>query len=106
MVLPSQPEIGRTIPLATRYAVSVQVVSSLLTDMVPAMCGSATLTMVVSRISMKATSVTTSAITHGLTAGFQFASSAACWVPLTSGRRSLQVDGRIDGQAERQGQPG
>src|ERR1700683_5233447 len=74
--------------------------------MVPEMCGSATLTMVVSRISMKATSVTTSAITHGLTAGFQFASSAACWVPLTSGRRSLQVDGRIDGQAERQGQPG
>jgi hypothetical protein len=49
----------------------------LLTDMVPAMCGSATLTMVVSRISMKATSVTTSAISQGLTAGFQFASSAA-----------------------------
>jgi len=42
--------------------------SSLLDDRLPAMCGSATLTIVVSRTSMNAASVTATAISHGLLA--------------------------------------
>jgi hypothetical protein len=62
----SAPEIVSTTPLATRYVVSAQVLSSLLTDSEPAICGKATLTMVVSSTSMNAPSVTTMAIAHGL----------------------------------------
>src|SRR5580698_3354534 len=69
----SQPEIVSTMPLATRYEVSAQVASSLLEERLPAMCGSATLTIVVSRISMKAASVTATAIAQGLCAGFHLA---------------------------------
>src|ERR1700742_2776409 len=63
---PSQPEIVNTMPLATRYEVKAQVASSLLEERLPAMCGSATLTIVVSRISMNAASVTDPAISQGL----------------------------------------
>ena len=49
--------------------------SSWLADRLPAICGSATLIMVVSRISMNAASVTVTAISHGFAAGFQF-----CWL--------------------------
>src|ERR1700759_2806602 len=62
----SQPEIVSTMPLAIRYEVSAHVASSLLEDRLPAICGSATLTMVVSRISMNAANVTDTAISQGL----------------------------------------
>src|SRR6202451_4231577 len=73
----SQPEIVSTMPLATRYDVSAQVASSLLEERLPAICGSATLTIVVSRISMNAADVTITAISHGLYCGFQGASGLA-----------------------------
>jgi hypothetical protein len=47
--------------------------------MVPAMCGNATLTMVVSSTSMNAASVTATAINQGLPAGRQ--SPWVFWVP-------------------------
>src|SRR5580704_14836661 len=65
-ISPSHPEIVSTMPLATRYDVSAQVASSLLEERLPAMCGNATLTIVVSRTSMKAASVTVTAISQGL----------------------------------------
>ena len=51
---------------ATRYDVSVQVASSLLADKLPAMCGSDTLTTVVSSTSMKVLDMTAIAISQGL----------------------------------------
>ncbi len=62
----SQPVIGRMMALATRYEVSVQVASSLLAERLPAMCGSETLTTVVSSTSMKVLDMTAMAISHGL----------------------------------------
>src|SRR3984957_15800152 len=69
----SHPEIVSTMPLATRYEVSAQVASSLLEERLPAMCGNATLTIVVSRISMNAASVTATAMNQGLYLGFHSA---------------------------------
>ncbi len=65
-MLASQPLIGSTIALATRYEVSTQVLSSWLTERSPAMCGRETLAMLVSSTSMKVARVTTSAIAQGL----------------------------------------
>ena len=48
----SQPVIGSTMALATRYEVRTQVDSSIVADRLPAMCGSDTLTTVVSSTSM------------------------------------------------------
>ena len=62
----SHPVIGRMMALATRYEVSVQVASSLLADRLPAMCGSETLTTVVSSTSMKVLDMTAMAISQGL----------------------------------------
>src|SRR5271167_3388498 len=62
----SQPVIGRMMAFATRYDVSVHVASSLLADRLPAMCGSETLTTVVSSTSMKVLDMTAIAINHGL----------------------------------------
>src|SRR5262245_10022808 len=62
----TQPLTGRMIAFETRYEVSTQVLSSLLTPRLPAMYGSATLAMLVSRISMNAARATTVAINHGL----------------------------------------
>src|SRR5580704_11574973 len=62
----SQPVMGRMMALATRYDVSVQVASSLLADRLPAMCGSETLTTVVSNTSMKVLDITAIAISQGL----------------------------------------
>ncbi len=62
----SQPVMGRMMALATRYDVSVQVASSLLADRLPAMCGSETLTTVVSSTSMKVLDMTAMAISQGL----------------------------------------
>src|ERR1700712_5853031 len=96
-----KPEIGSTIPFATRYDVNAQVASSYDADTDPAMCGRLTFTMVVSRISMNAAEVTTTAISQGLARGFQAASDAS--VPLTSAsRHSLQRHSRHDGKPERQ----
>ena len=58
--------MGRMIALATRYEVSVQVASSLLAERLPAMCGSETLTTVVSSTSMKVLDMTAMAISQGL----------------------------------------
>lgn len=66
MRLAIQPLIGSTIAFATRYEVSTHVLSSMDADMLPAMCGSETFAMLVSRTSMNVASVTTMAMTHGL----------------------------------------
>ena len=64
--LASQPVIGRMIALATRYDVSTHVASSIVADRLPAMCGSDTLTTVVSSTSMKVANITEIAMIHGL----------------------------------------
>src|SRR5437870_513359 len=65
-VLASQPVIGKIMALATRYDVSVHVASSVLADRSPAMCGSETLTTVVSSTSMKVLDITATATSQGL----------------------------------------
>ena len=65
-VVASQPVIGRTMALATRYDVSVHVASSVVAERFPAMCGSETLTTVVSSTSMKVLDMTAIAISQGL----------------------------------------
>jgi hypothetical protein len=65
----SHPVIGRMIALDTRYDVRTQVLSSLLAPMFPAMCGSATFAMLVSRTSMNAANDTTNAINQGFALG-------------------------------------
>ena len=62
----SQPVIGRMIAFATRYDVSAQVASSIVADRLPAMCGSDTLTTVVSSTSMKVANITETAMSQGL----------------------------------------
>src|SRR4026207_148133 len=66
-LLASQPVIGRMIALATRYDVSAHVASSIVAERFPAMCGSDTLTTVVSSTSMKVANITAMATIHGLT---------------------------------------
>src|ERR1035437_4200275 len=61
--------MGRMMALATRYDVSTQVASSVLTERLPAMCGRETLTTVVSSTSMKVANMTAVATIHGLTWG-------------------------------------
>jgi hypothetical protein len=77
--------MGSTMPFATRYEVSVQVLSSMPADRLPAIWGSETLTMVVSSTSMKEAMVTTRAISQGLARGRQAAWS---W-PIAGRTRSL-----------------
>src|ERR1700684_4547740 len=67
----SHPLMGRTIALDTRYEVRTQVLSSLLAPRLPAMCGRATLAMLVSRTSMNAASETTTPMSHGFTLGVE-----------------------------------
>src|SRR5438874_1938661 len=64
--LASHPVIGRMIALATRYEVSAHVASSIDADKLPAMCGSDTLTTVVSSTSMKVANITEIAMIQGL----------------------------------------
>ena len=59
--------MGRMMALATRYEVSAHAASSVLTERLPAMCGSETLTTVVSSTSMKVANMTATATIHGLT---------------------------------------
>jgi hypothetical protein len=61
--------MGRIIAFATRYEVNVHVASSTVADRFPAMCGSETLTTVVSSTSMKVLDITAIAISHGLMSG-------------------------------------
>ena len=75
MIEDSQPLSGSTMAFETRYDVSTQVLSSWPAERLPAMCGSATLAMLVSSTSMKVASVTVSAMIHGLTAGRHSAAS-------------------------------
>src|SRR5579872_5722539 len=63
----SHPVIGSTIALATRYDVSTHVDSSIVADRFPAICGSDTLTTVVSSTSMNVANMTAIATIHGLT---------------------------------------
>src|SRR5579863_7798561 len=65
-VVASQPVMGRIMAFATRYDVSVQVASSVVAERFPAMCGSETLTTVVSSTSMKVLDMTAIAISQGL----------------------------------------
>ena len=53
--------------MATRYDVSAQVASSIVADRLPAMCGSDTLTTVVSSTSMNVANMTAIATIQGLT---------------------------------------
>ena len=53
--------------LATRYDVRTQVTSSTVAERFPAMCGSDTLTTVVSSTSMKVQNITEMAMIQGLT---------------------------------------
>jgi hypothetical protein len=62
----NQPETGSTIAFDTRYEVRTQVLSSCVTERLPAMCGRETLAMLVSSTSLNVASVTVSATTHGL----------------------------------------
>src|SRR5437016_6857185 len=87
----SHPLMGRIMAFETRYDVSTQVLSSLLAPRLPAMCGSATLAMLVSSTSMNAAIATTMAISQGLNVGFQGASTMGA-VSATSAIDSLDVD--------------
>src|SRR6266571_2786644 len=61
--------MGSTIAFATRYEVSAQVASSDVTERLPAICGSDTLTTVVSSTSMNVPNITATAMSHGFTGG-------------------------------------
>ena len=65
MRLASHPEIGMTIPLATRYEVSAHVASLGVAERLPAMCVKETLTTVPSSISMKVASMTAAVMSQG-----------------------------------------
>src|SRR5580700_11236209 len=58
--------MGRMTAFATRYELSTHAASSSPAERLPAICGSATLAMLVSSTSMNVAMVTTSAIAHGL----------------------------------------
>src|SRR6202049_2372560 len=67
--LANQPLIGSTMAFETKYDVSTQVLSSLLAPTFPAMCGNATLAMLVSSTSMNAARATTTAMSQGVCFG-------------------------------------
>src|SRR5580700_3194001 len=76
--LASQPLIGRTMALDTKYDVSTQVLSSLLEPRPPAMYGKATLAMLVSSTSMNAAIATTTPISQGLNFGRHGSGGTSC----------------------------
>src|ERR1039458_5360087 len=65
MRLANYPEIGMTMPLATKYEVIAQVASLGVDERLPAMCVKETLTTVVSSTSMKVASITAAVMSHG-----------------------------------------
>src|SRR6266404_127318 len=95
----SQPLIGSTIALETRYEVNTQVLSLLLAPRLPAMWGKATLAMSVSRTSIKAARATTIPISQGLNFGFQ----AAGAVKGVSSAMSLHFLGGLDRHPQHEG---
>src|ERR1700682_551405 len=66
----SHPLAGNMMAFETKYEVNTHVLSSLLAPILPAMCGRATLAMLVSRTSINADRATTIAIRQGLNFGF------------------------------------
>ncbi len=92
-----QPLMGSTMAFETRYDVSTQVLSSLLAPRLPAMCGNATLAMLVSSTSMNAARETTMAISHGLWLGRQISGAGA------PERASVRLD--IDFRIHRHARP-
>src|ERR1019366_7377166 len=65
MRLANYPEIGMTMPLATKYEVIAQVASLGVAERLPAMCVKETLTTLVSSTSMKVASITAAVMSHG-----------------------------------------
>src|SRR5215469_7672892 len=84
MTSEAQPLMGRITALDTRYEVRTQVLSSVPADRLPAMCGSATLAMLVSSTSMNVAIVTVRAIAQGLCRGRHSACVATAANSLTS----------------------
>src|SRR5438046_10648374 len=68
--------IGRIMAFDTRYDVSTHVLSSVLAESEPAMCGKATFAMLVSSTSINVAMVTVRAMAHGLCLGCHTASGA------------------------------
>src|SRR5580658_1204405 len=97
--LASQPLIGRTMALDTRYDVSTHVLSSLLEPRPPAMYGRATLAMLVSSTSMNAAIATTTPISQGLNFGRHGSGGIVCPTTPCSGAESvsalLDIDFRL-----------
>jgi hypothetical protein len=88
----NQPLTGKMIALETKYEVRTQVLSSVLAPRSPAMCGSATLAMLVSSTSMKAASETTTAMSHGLTSALAAGTnSLAAPSVVMDGKDSLEL---------------
>src|SRR5438270_5735727 len=83
------PVIGRRMAFATRYDVSVQVASSVLAERLPAICGSETLTTVVSSTSMKVLDITAIAMSQGLICG------CGCGAELMVFRSSARAEARL-----------
>jgi hypothetical protein len=77
----NHPVIGSTIAFATKYEVNAHVASSGVADMLPAMWGSETFTIVVSNTSIKVPVITAIATSHGLIEICSFAAIApqACY---------------------------
>ena len=63
----SHPAMGRMMAFDTRYEVTTQVPSSTVAPILPAMCGTDTLTTVVSSTSMNVASMTAMVTIQGLT---------------------------------------
>ena len=80
----SQPLMGSTMALDTKYDVSTHVLSSLLAPRLPAMYGSATLAMLVSKTSMNAARETALPINHGLYFGRHVCSPDDELAPVTA----------------------
>src|SRR5262245_4448162 len=83
----SQPVIGRPITLSTRYEVTTHVASSIVADRLPAMCGSDTLTTLVSSTSMNVANITAMAMIQGL---IGFCSVIATWPPKSPNPQSAR----------------
>src|ERR1700737_1004139 len=92
----SHPLMGRMMAFETRKDVNTHVLWSLLAPRFPAMYGSATLAMLVSRTSMNAASATTTAISQGLYLGRQTSWSIVRVVELIGGRRRAPRSCRVE----------
>src|SRR5512142_2839497 len=98
MRVASQPLTGSTIAFDTRYEVRTQVLSSWLTERFPAMCGSDTWAMDVSRISMNVARGTVLATTHGPWPPVKPCSSEGAGIAVPSAR-SAHLHRDLDGHS-------